>query len=270
MRITSAGNVLIGKTSSTGGVLQVSNGTNMFNVDYDANGPYITAVNNANTVYKRLTIDASEILFDISAAEKMRITSGGNVGINNTTPSTYLDVSNNGTNNNAYITTRNTGINGYRSGAIFNTSTSNIALGFSALGGSSRLGQVDSSNYNIAIGASSLSLLWEFSNNNVAIGDDSLGQLGNIGIGGSGSTGNNNNTCIGANSGNGITGGANNTIIGPTGGTGGMTGTIVLSNGNNTTEIVINNSNLQSGSYTSNRRIPIKIGGATYYLMLST
>jgi len=79
MRITSAGNVLIGKTSSTGGVLQVSNGTNMFNVDYDATGPYITAVNNANTVYKRLTIDASEILFDISATERMRITSEGTI-----------------------------------------------------------------------------------------------------------------------------------------------------------------------------------------------
>jgi|688.fasta_scaffold03038_48 hypothetical protein len=82
------GNVLIGKTSSTGGLLQVSNGTNMFNIDNDANGPYITAVNNANTVYKRLTIDASEILFDISAAEKARLTSGG-----------YLKASNNGSYN---------------------------------------------------------------------------------------------------------------------------------------------------------------------------
>jgi hypothetical protein len=57
-----------------------------------------------------------------NSVERMRITSGGNVGINNTTPSTYLDVSNNGTNNNAYITTRNTGISGYRSGAIFTNS----------------------------------------------------------------------------------------------------------------------------------------------------
>ena len=81
MRLGSDGKLLIGKTASTGGVLQVSNGTNMFNVDYDANGPYITAVNNANSVYKRLTIDASEILFDISASERMRITSGGQVYI---------------------------------------------------------------------------------------------------------------------------------------------------------------------------------------------
>ena len=92
MRITSAGSVLIGKTSSTGGVLQVSNGTNMFNVDYDANGPYITAVNNANTVYKRMTYDASEHIFDISAAEKMRITSGGLIGIGTTSPAGLLSL----------------------------------------------------------------------------------------------------------------------------------------------------------------------------------
>jgi len=85
MRITSAGNVLIGKTTSTGGILQVSNGTNMFNVDYDANGPYITAVNNANTVYKRFTYDASEHIFATSATERMRITSGGNILMGTTT-----------------------------------------------------------------------------------------------------------------------------------------------------------------------------------------
>jgi hypothetical protein len=84
MRITSAGNVLIGKTTSTGGILQVSNGTNMFNVDYDANGPYITAVNNANTVYKRLTYDASEHIFATSATERMRITSVGKIEMGTT------------------------------------------------------------------------------------------------------------------------------------------------------------------------------------------
>jgi hypothetical protein len=77
VRILESGNILIGKTTSTGGILQVSNGTNMFNVDYDANGPYITAVNNANTVYKRMTYDASEHVFDISAAQRMHLTSGG-------------------------------------------------------------------------------------------------------------------------------------------------------------------------------------------------
>jgi len=77
MTITSGGNVLINKTSSTGGKLQVSNGTDMFNVDHDANGAYITAVNNANTVYKRMTYDASEHIFATSASAKLTIASTG-------------------------------------------------------------------------------------------------------------------------------------------------------------------------------------------------
>ena len=75
--VTALGNVLIGKTSSTGGPLQISDGTNMFNVASDANGPYITAVNNANTVYKRMTYDATEHVFLISAGERVRVTSSG-------------------------------------------------------------------------------------------------------------------------------------------------------------------------------------------------
>jgi hypothetical protein len=108
MRITASGSVLIGKDSSTGGVLQVSNGTNMFNVDNDANGPYITAVNNANTVYKRLTIDASEILFDISAAEKMRLTSGGFVGIDTDTAAAKLSIGRTANTESNIFLTRNT------------------------------------------------------------------------------------------------------------------------------------------------------------------
>jgi hypothetical protein len=79
MRVKGSGQVLIGKTTSTGGKFQVSNGTDMFNVDHDGSGAYITAVNNANTVYKRMTYDASEHVFDIAAAEKVKITSGGNL-----------------------------------------------------------------------------------------------------------------------------------------------------------------------------------------------
>jgi hypothetical protein len=77
MRVKGSGQVLIGKTTSTGGKFQVSNGTDMFNVDHDGSGAYITAVNNANTVYKRMTYDASEHVFDISAAQRMHLTSGG-------------------------------------------------------------------------------------------------------------------------------------------------------------------------------------------------
>jgi len=82
LRIVSGGNILINKTTSTGGKLQVSNGTDMFNVDHDGSGAYITAVNNANTVYKRMTYDASEHVFDISATERMRLTSAGALQLN--------------------------------------------------------------------------------------------------------------------------------------------------------------------------------------------
>ena len=94
MTVSTNGNVLIGKTNNTGNKLQVSDGTNMFNVDYDANGPYLTSVNNQNTVYKRFTYDASEHYFNISASTKMILTSGGNIGIGTTSPSNTLTIKN--------------------------------------------------------------------------------------------------------------------------------------------------------------------------------
>ena len=74
-------NILIGKTTSTGGLVQISNGTNMYNFDYDASGPYFTTVNNANTVYKRFTLDASEFNFNIAASTKMILNASGNLGL---------------------------------------------------------------------------------------------------------------------------------------------------------------------------------------------
>jgi hypothetical protein len=64
-----------------------------------------------------------------------------------------------------------------------------------------------------------------------------------------------------------------NTIIG--GGTG-LTGSIptsqalILCNGNASTNITIHSSLVETGSYSANRRIPIKINGTQYYLLLST
>jgi hypothetical protein len=81
-------NILIGKTTSTGGLVQISNGTNMYNFDYDASGPYFTTVNNANTVYKRFTLDASELYFNITASTKMVLTNSGNLGLG-VTPSAW-------------------------------------------------------------------------------------------------------------------------------------------------------------------------------------
>jgi len=81
-------NILIGKTTSTGGLVQISNGTNMYNFDYDASGPYFTTVNNANTVYKRFTLDASELYFNIAASPKMILNASGNLGLG-VTPSAW-------------------------------------------------------------------------------------------------------------------------------------------------------------------------------------
>ena len=136
MTITTSGNVGIGVSSPT-----VLTGTNLIVKAPSSGGNgFIQALSNDSAssiaLYSGLnSTDDPSLIFQRSLrfgtatdvglgsyTERMRITSGGNVGINNTTPSTYLDVSNNGTNNNAYITTRNTGINGYRSGAIFTNS----------------------------------------------------------------------------------------------------------------------------------------------------
>jgi hypothetical protein len=75
--ITSGGNVLINKTNNTGDKLQVSDGTNMYNFSFDANGQYLSSVNNANTVYKRLSFDANDVVFYGSGTQRIRITNAG-------------------------------------------------------------------------------------------------------------------------------------------------------------------------------------------------
>jgi uncharacterized protein YaiE (UPF0345 family) len=85
MRITSGGNLLVGKSTNAGGKLQVSNGTITFNVDYNADGAYLTAATDNNVNYRRLSYDATDHVFLTSATERMRITSGGAVRINSTT-----------------------------------------------------------------------------------------------------------------------------------------------------------------------------------------
>jgi len=76
MVITGAGNVGIGLTNPIQ-KFGVSDGTNAFYVTHDANGPYIQAVNNGNTVYKRQTYDAIDHVFLISASERARFTANG-------------------------------------------------------------------------------------------------------------------------------------------------------------------------------------------------
>jgi hypothetical protein len=76
VRITEAGNVGIG-TDNPLGKLTVSDGTNALYVSHNANGPYISSANNANTVYKRQSYDALEHVFLVSAVERARFTANG-------------------------------------------------------------------------------------------------------------------------------------------------------------------------------------------------
>lgn len=142
------------------------------------------------------------------------------------------------------------------------------AIGNGAMGAKPNLGATGSNN--VAVGVDSLANIGFLSSENTAIGHEALYNLGTTGS--PGSTGNNNNTAVGYRSGYNIQTGSNNTIIGCTGGTAGMTGALVLSNGDNSTELVILSSAIQTIASTStfNTRIPIKIQGTTYYLLLNT
>jgi len=125
---TSSGNVLIGTTTSTGAGasrLQITGASSQVLVSNTTSSGHIALYSTGVDAYITKNVSSGTMYFGLSPqdgssfTEQMRITSAGNVGINNTSPSTYLDVSNNGTNNNAYITTRNAGVSGYRSGAVF-------------------------------------------------------------------------------------------------------------------------------------------------------
>jgi len=120
MRITSSGNVGIGTSSPANIRLRVnqsiaddwiaafvSTGTNPY-------GVYVDTSANSSTGFSFATYT--------NTATGFFIKNNSYVGIGTSTPQTFLDVSNSGTSNNAYITTRNTGVNGYRSGAIFTNS----------------------------------------------------------------------------------------------------------------------------------------------------
>jgi hypothetical protein len=83
MRITSGGNVGIG-TTSPGEKLWVNLATNVNFAVGGSTRTRLLGVNDANNNFCDLSVEGSNVLFYSAGSERMRITSGGNVGINTT------------------------------------------------------------------------------------------------------------------------------------------------------------------------------------------
>jgi hypothetical protein len=90
MRITGAGNIGIG-TTSPAKTLTVVNTAEQLRLSYDGSSTY-TDFRNDSAGGLLINTSAGYIINYIGGSEKMRITSGGNVGIANTTPQYRLDV----------------------------------------------------------------------------------------------------------------------------------------------------------------------------------
>ena len=139
------------------------------------------------------------------------------------------------------------------------TGANNIGIGLASLGNNITGGN------NIAIGNFSLS-----SNTN-GISNNALGRY-NTAVGHNtliANTRGTYNIAVGVGAGGSITTGSNNIIIGSTGGSASLNDTIAFY-ASSATNVTINSTSIQSGTYSANRRIPIVIGGTTYYLLLST
>jgi predicted heme/steroid binding protein len=144
--ITSGGNVGIG-TSSPSAVLEVQGG-NGNQLDLDNTGQQFTQLNfrhngtqrsaiwidNTNSLFEHYVVSGYGQTFYTNATERMRITSGGNVGIGTTAPGFILDVH---TNNSVYNTRfyqPSSSTSAYNSLLITGAMTS--AIGYMGIGGS--------------------------------------------------------------------------------------------------------------------------------------
>jgi hypothetical protein len=106
LTVTSTGNVGIGTTSpatySGYTTLAINNATNGAVLDFLSNGTRVASINNGGASFDIETKTATPMAFGTNNAERMRITSSGNVGIGTSSPTRLLDV-------NGVIRTQNAG-----------------------------------------------------------------------------------------------------------------------------------------------------------------
>jgi len=98
MRIFSSGNVFIGPTPTDAGYRLDVNGTGRFSGSVTAsqfnilNSNQTISIANTSDIQINASVASSNILFRVSGEERMRITSGGLVGIKTSTPTQELEV----------------------------------------------------------------------------------------------------------------------------------------------------------------------------------
>jgi hypothetical protein len=98
--VTNAGNVGIGTTSPTYKLVVSKAGAEGMEFDAGtiiAGRNYIINYNRSTSAYTDFQIDANNIMFGTAGTERMRITSGGNVGIGTTSPAEILHLARYGT-----------------------------------------------------------------------------------------------------------------------------------------------------------------------------